>query len=126
MNDPLFFLRVATEFLGSYFQSSRLIHGSGIDHISRHFLNRHRLPCNGCLFHKRATAKHDAIDGNMSTRFHDHRIADSNLVSSDLHHLSIAPDRDRSGKEIEKVLDGTSPSPNSETLEHLGGKHEGL
>src|ERR1700721_2014534 len=99
--------------------------GSGIDAVSRYFLNRHGFARDSRLFHKRSAAEHDAIHRDAPARFNDDRVPDFDLVQRYLLHLTIAPDRGGSGKKIEKTLDCSPASPNSETLQYLSGEDEG-
>src|SRR5208283_1781575 len=100
----------APEFLGTDFQSPRLIDGSGVDHISGCFFNRHGFASDCRLFNERAATKHNAIHRDVSTWFHDDRVTNLNLVGRYFHHLIIASHCDGSGEKIEKTLDSPSTS----------------
>jgi hypothetical protein len=87
------------------FECPRLIDRSRIDGVSGRLLNGHGFAGDSCLLHERSATDHNAIDGNMSTRFDDDGFTDLNLIGWDLHDLAIAADRDGSGEKIEKTLD---------------------
>jgi hypothetical protein len=116
--------RVAPNTFDFYFKGPGLINRTGKDHGARGFFDRQRLARDARLVEIRMTAQHAAVDRDAAAWADENGIADTQFVRLNVANRSLAPHRDRSRQEIQKILDRAPAPGHRHTLKHLGDKNE--